>query len=65
MSDKLISEMSYDEFISLINDYIDRSSQQTGEIPTSSFFELLFNQDTHGIIDTVETTNKPNNRQKE
>ena len=54
MSDKLLSEMSYDEFDALMNVYIDQSSQQTGEIPASSFFELLFNQVAQRVTDTFE-----------
>lgn len=34
--------MAFDKFQRLIDDFIDRSSHEFGEMPTSSFFELLF-----------------------
>ena len=39
-----ISMMAYDKFQRLIDDFIDRSSQEFGEMPASSFFELLFDK---------------------
>lgn len=41
MSEEIITEMSYEEFKSLIDSYIDRSSQEDDEMSTSTFFELL------------------------
>lgn len=41
---KAISLMACDKFQRLIDDFIDRSSQEFGEMPASSFFELLFDK---------------------
>jgi hypothetical protein len=41
---KAISTMEYDSFQRLIDDFIDHSSQEFGEMPASSFFELLFDR---------------------
>jgi hypothetical protein len=42
MTEELLTEMNYDTMSALIDNYIERSSQQSGEMPTSSFFTLLF-----------------------
>ncbi len=42
MSEKLLTEMSYDDLDQLLNNYIDRSSHQSEEMPASTFFTLLF-----------------------
>ena len=42
MTEKLLTEMNYNEMSALINDYIDRSAQHSGEMPASTFFPLLF-----------------------
>jgi hypothetical protein len=54
MTEKLLTEMSYDEFQTLIDEYIDRSSQQTGEMPASTFFELLFERLAARTQQTIE-----------
>lgn len=54
MSEKLITEMSYGEFESLINSYIDRSAHEADEMPASTFFELLFEQVARRVEETVE-----------
>lgn len=54
MTEKLLTEMSYDEFQTLIDEYIDRSSPQTGEMPASTFFELLFERLTARTQQTIE-----------
>lgn len=42
MPEKLLTEMNFDEMSALIDNFIDRSSQQSGEMPASNFFALLF-----------------------
>jgi len=42
MTEKLLTEMSYDEMNALIDNYIDHSSQQSSEMPASAFLTLLF-----------------------
>lgn len=54
MSDKTIAELNYKSFQSLINGYIDRSSQENGEMPASVFFELLFKRLAQQVTETVE-----------
>lgn len=41
---KAISMMAFDKFQRLIDDFIDHSSHEFGKMPTSSFFELLFDK---------------------
>ena len=42
MSDNTPVEMTYEQFEAMIDDYIERSSRESGEMPTSAFFALLF-----------------------
>lgn len=42
MAEKLLTEMDFNEGSSLIDDFIDRSSQASGAMPAASFFDLLF-----------------------
>ena len=56
MVEKSLSEMIYDEFQALIDGYIDRSSRQTGEMPASVFFELLFERLAARAHRTIEVT---------
>jgi hypothetical protein len=44
VTQKAISTMEYDKFQRLIDDFINRSSQEFGDMPASSFFELLFDK---------------------
>lgn len=46
--------MAYDKFQRLIDDFIDRSSQEFGEMPASSFFELLFDRMAERVSETVD-----------
>ena len=48
-----ISTMDFDKFQRLIDDFIDRSSQEFGEMPASSFFELLFDKMIEEVTETV------------
>jgi hypothetical protein len=43
MTDKLISEMSPEEFESVIDAYIERETQDMGELPAPLFYEALHN----------------------
>ncbi len=54
MTEKLLTEMSYDEVDSLIDSFIDRSSKQSGEMPAASFFELLFARVAQRVQKTLE-----------
>ena len=56
MVEKSLSEMSYDEFQVLIDGYIERSSRQTGEMPASVFFELLFERLAARARRTIKVT---------
>ena len=54
MSEKAIADMNYDEFESLIDNYIERSSHEFGEMPASAFFELLFETMAERVTETIE-----------
>ncbi len=54
MIEKALTEMNYDEFQSLIEGYIDRSAQESGELPASSFFELLFDRMAERVTEIIE-----------
>lgn len=46
--------MDVDKFQSIADAFIDRSSQEFGEMPASSFFELLFDRMAERVSETVE-----------
>lgn len=58
-----ISTMEYDKFQQLVDDFIDRSSHEFGEMPSSFFFELLFEKMAARVTKPVELqaeiANKP------
>lgn len=54
MAERLLTEMSYDEVGVLIDRFIERSSQQSGEMPVASFFELLFTRAAQRVQKTLE-----------
>lgn len=56
MVTKLLTDMSYNEFQALTDEYINRSSQQTGEMPASIFFELLFGELANLSLNTPPTS---------
>jgi len=58
MIEKSLTEMSYDEFQALIDGYIERSSRQTGEMPASVFFELLFERLAARTRRTIEVVGR-------
>lgn len=51
---KAISMMACDKFQRLIDDFIDRSSQEFGDMPASAFFELLFDKMGERVPETVD-----------
>lgn len=46
--------MDVDKFQLLVDEFIDRESQELGELPASIFFELLFDMMAEGETKTVE-----------
>ena len=58
MSKKVLTDMGYDEFQTLIDHYIERSSQQSGEMPASTFFALLFEKAAQRATGTIEVTGR-------
>lgn len=56
MTKKSLAEMNYDEFQILIDQFIERSSQQTDEMSASIFFGLLFEQLTDSAEHRGEVT---------
>lgn len=54
MTEKLLTEMSYEEMEALIDNYIDRSSQQSEEMPASAFLSLLAETMARRTAQTVE-----------
>ena len=54
MSEKPLKIMDVDKFQSIADAFIDRSSQEFGEMPASSFFELLFDRMAERVSETVE-----------
>ena len=54
MSERRIKTIEFDEFQSLADEFIDRSSQEYGEMPASSFFELLFEKMAERVTETIE-----------
>jgi hypothetical protein len=54
MSEKLLTEMSYDGLGKLLNNYIDRSSQQGEAMPANTFFTLLFEKVAQRVKKTFE-----------
>lgn len=58
MTERLLTEMAYDEMQVLLDNYIERSSQQTGEMPADSFLELLFAKLSQRIKNTLEIEGK-------
>ena len=54
MTEKLLTEMSYEEMEALFESYIDRSSQQSEEMPASAFLSLLAETMARRAKQTVE-----------
>ena len=54
MSEHRIKTMDFDEFQSVADGFIERSSHEFGEMPASSFFELLFDKLAERVTETVE-----------
>ncbi len=51
---RIINGLNYEEFQSIANGFIERSSRQFGEMPASSFFELLFEKMAERVTETIE-----------
>lgn len=54
MAEKTLTEMSEDDFQTMIDEYIERSSRRMGEMPASTFFALLFEKAAQRAAKTVE-----------
>ena len=63
MSEKHLKLMDFDKFQSMADEFIDRSSQEFGEMPASSFFELLFDRMAERVSETVEVEGEIVNNQ--
>ena len=46
--------MDYDEFQLVAEQFIERSSHEFGEMPASSFFQLLMEQMAERVTETIE-----------
>lgn len=55
--------MNFDNFQSLADGFIDRSSQEFGEMPASAFFVLLFDRMAERVSETVEVESEIINNQ--
>ena len=54
MKEQAITDMEYEEFESLIDGYIERSTREDDEMPASIFFELLFKRLSEKVTETIE-----------
>ena len=63
MAEQRIKTMDFDEFQSVANGFIERSSREFGEMPASSFFELLFEKMAERVTETVEVEGEIVNNQ--
>lgn len=54
MTENRIKTIDFDEFQSVADGFIERSSYEFGEMPASSFFELLFERMAERVTETIE-----------
>jgi len=54
MSDNTPADMTYEQFEAMIDGYIERSSRESGEMPASAFFALLFEKMAARAQETVK-----------
>ncbi len=54
MTENQIKTIDFDEFQSVADGFIERSSREFGEMSASSFFELLFEKMTERVTETIE-----------
>ena len=54
MAENRIKTIDFDEFQLIADGFIERSSHEFGEMPASSFFELLFEKMTERVTETIE-----------
>jgi hypothetical protein len=59
MNEQAITNMEYDDFLALIDGYIERSTQENDEMPASVFFELLFKANPSHPSNTDHTPAPP------
>lgn len=58
MAEKLLTEMNYEALHALLDSYIERSAQQSGEMPINSFLTLLFASLAQRVKQTFEIEGK-------
>ena len=63
MSDQALTEMNYEAFEPLIDNYIDRVAEEGDDMPASTFFELLFERAAQQVTETVEVEGELVNNQ--
>jgi len=63
MSDQALTEMNYEAFEALIDNYIDRVAEEGDDMPASTFFELLFERAAQQVTETVEVEGELVNNQ--
>ena len=54
----ILTDMSYDEFLTVIDNYVERSSRQSAEMSASTFFELLFENAKQRVEETIPLTGR-------
>ena len=54
MTENRIKIIDFDEFQSVADGFIERSSHEFGEMPALSFFELLFEKMAERVMETIE-----------
>lgn len=63
MAEQHIKTMDFDQFQAVADGFIKRSSREFGEMPASSFFELLFEKMAERVTETVEVEGEIVNNQ--
>lgn len=63
MAEQHIKTMDFDDFQAVADGFIERSSREFGEMPASSFFELLFEKMAERVTETVEVEGEIINNQ--
>lgn len=63
MSDQALTEMNYEAFEALLDNYIARVAGEGDDMPASTFFELLFERAAQRVTETVEVEGELVNNQ--
>lgn len=63
MAEQHLKTMDFDDFQAVADGFIERSSREFGEMPASSFFELLFEKMAERVTETVEVEGEIVNNQ--